>query len=177
MHIFCLYQSTLGICPKFLVPSVPTDNGKSPILTARKRSLGQGNVFTPVCHSVAQPPWMQMPPGLGRPPLDADPPGLGTPPGCNPPPYGKQAGGPHPTGMYTCLFCRYHMLKKAEDIGRIRRNIIMFAVTIVAVIVTIFVGRTQQGTGQSVSEVQLREIQRLREEGLREETARKSANN
>ena len=68
------------------------------------------------------------------------------------------------------------MLKKAEDIGRIRRNIIMFAVTIVAVIVTIFVGRTQQRTGQSVSEVQLREIQRLREEGLREEAASKGAN-
>ena len=67
------------------------------------------------------------------------------------------------------------MLKKAEDIGRVRRNIIMFAMTIVAVIVTIFVGRTQQRTGQSVSEVQLREIQRLRDEGLRE-AASKGAN-
>ena len=45
------------------------------IITARKRSMGQGNVFTPVCHSVqgegADPP-------VGRPggwslPLDADP--------------------------------------------------------------------------------------------------------
>ena len=177
MHIFCLYQSTLGVCPKFLVPSVPTDNGKSPILTARKRSLGQGNVFTPVCHSVAQPPGCRCPLGWADPLWMQTPRGWAHPPGCNPPQYGKQAGGPHPTGMYTCLFCRYHMLKKAEDIGRIRRNIIMFAVTIVAVIVTIFVGRTQQGTGQSMSEVQLREIQRLREEGLREETARKSANN
>ena len=91
----------------------PSQNevGNSGILvTARKRSFGQGNVFTLVCHSVhrgrgsAQPPrmqtpwigqtpWMQTPhgwadppgcrpPGLGRPPsLDADPPGVGqTPP-------------------------------------------------------------------------------------------------
>ena len=43
------------------------------IITARKRSLGQGNVFTPVCHSVHRdegiptfPHWMQTP-------LDADP--------------------------------------------------------------------------------------------------------
>ena len=27
-------------------------NGPVPIITARKRSLGQGNIFTPVCHSV-----------------------------------------------------------------------------------------------------------------------------
>ena len=74
---------------------------KMPIITARKRSLGQGNVFTPVCHSVhrgsaqplprCRPPQVQTPLGLGR-PLDVDPsgcrlphPGLGRPPGCRPP--------------------------------------------------------------------------------------------
>ena len=64
------------------------------IFTARKGSLGQGNVFTPVCHSVhrgegslptplprCRPPWMQTPLGWVDPSLDADPPGVGqTPP-------------------------------------------------------------------------------------------------
>ena len=37
-------------------------------------------------------PWMQTPPLGCRSPLDADP------------PYGQQAGGTLPTGMYTCSF-------------------------------------------------------------------------
>ena len=44
----------------------------------RKRSLGQGNVFTPVCHSAP-------------------------PPELNTTGYGQQAGGTHPTGMHSCL--------------------------------------------------------------------------
>ena len=66
------------------------------LVTARKRSLGQGNVLTPVCHSVhggrgsGQPP-----PSVGRlggywaDPPDADPPRCRPPrcrpPGCRPP--------------------------------------------------------------------------------------------
>ena len=60
------------------------------IITARKRSLGQGNVFTPVCHSCSQEggwvcptPLDADPSGLGRPSLDADP------PGCRPPGWGR----------------------------------------------------------------------------------------
>ena len=79
-----------------------------PVFTARRRSLGQGNVFTPVCHSVhrgvglpnplpdtdppRQTPWMQTSLGWTDPPPDADsarcrPPGLGRPPwgGADPP--------------------------------------------------------------------------------------------
>ena len=63
----------------------------------RKRSLGQGNVFTPLCHSVhggrgsAQPPPVGWPGGgLGRPPTNADPPGIGqTPPDADPPGLGR----------------------------------------------------------------------------------------
>ena len=63
------------------------------IIAARKRSLGQGNIFTPVCHSVHKggstgqvPPRDQVHPRAvhaGR--------------------YGQQAGGTHPTGMHSCL--------------------------------------------------------------------------
>ena len=67
------------------------------------------------------------------------------------------------------------MLKKAEDMGRMRRNMIMGAMVFVAAIVMIFVGRSQHRTGRSINEVGTREIERLREEGLREEAARKSA--
>ena len=65
------------------------------IFTARKWSLGQGNVFTPVSFcsqgggvsAQPQPPLADL--GVGQTPLDADPPGLGrTPPqvGQTPPP-------------------------------------------------------------------------------------------
>ena len=114
----------------------PSQNevGNSGILvTARKRSFGQGNVFTLVCHSVhrgrgsAQPPrmqtprigqtpWMQTPHGWADPP-GCRPPWMQTPrvgqtplPGCRPPrgwadtpPYSQQAGGTHPTGIHTCI--------------------------------------------------------------------------
>ena len=50
--------------------------------------LGQGNVFTPVCHSV-HGVCVDLPTPLNADPLDADP----------PPRYGQQAGGTHPTRM------------------------------------------------------------------------------
>ena len=49
------------------------------IITARKRSLGQGNIFTPVCHSVH---------------------GGGGIPACI-------AGGTHPTGMHSCFVLNF----------------------------------------------------------------------
>ena len=75
------------------------------IVTARKRSLGQGNGFTPVCHSVHRgggqvsaplhagihPPGRQPYP-LGRHPRPLDTMG-----------YGQHAGGTYPIGMHTCL--------------------------------------------------------------------------
>ena len=62
-HIFVLINLTLIIyLSAGIFKSIRTRNkccieicdleGKSKIFTARKRSLGQGNVFTPVCHSV-----------------------------------------------------------------------------------------------------------------------------
>ena len=76
------------------------------LLPPANEVLGQGNVFTPVCHPVhrergsaldadspgvgqtpwMQTPWMQIPPGwadpprLGKPPVDADPPTVGQTP-------------------------------------------------------------------------------------------------
>ena len=94
-----------------------------------KRSFGQGNIFTPVCHSVhrggsgKETPngWMEEPP---PPPLDGEPPpgwrtplgwrnpppqlDGGTPPDGEPPPgkrtpaYGLRSAGTHPTGMHSC---------------------------------------------------------------------------
>ena len=83
-----------------------------------QRSCGQGNIFTPVCHSVHRgggsasvhagiPP----PPGAGTPPWEqAHTPGSRHPPGPGTPPPGKQtrayglrAAGTHPTGMHSCL--------------------------------------------------------------------------
>ena len=60
----------------------PLISHKLQLFTARKRSLGQGNVFTAVCHSVhrgrgspwQRPPWTEPPDGD---PLDSDPPLLG----------------------------------------------------------------------------------------------------
>ena len=58
------------------------------MITACKRSLGQGNVFTPVCHSVhrgrhADP--LDTDP-IDADPLDAESPGCRTPLDANPPP-------------------------------------------------------------------------------------------
>ena len=60
------------------------------ILTVRKRSLGQGDVLTPVCHSVHG--------GL-------HPGGVGQTPPCPPSNstgYGQRASGMHPFGMHSC---------------------------------------------------------------------------
>ena len=73
------------------------------VITVRKRSLGQGNIFAPVCHSVhggyLRPPGTRYtPPGPGTPPqYQAHPPGPGTPrdqvhpPGPGTPPRAEHA--------------------------------------------------------------------------------------
>ena len=80
------------------------------IVTARKRSLGGGNVFTPVCDSVHNgrcllhcwdtPPWadtplVRHPPHLGRYPLGRYPPGQT--------PLGRHPLGKHPLGRHPSL--------------------------------------------------------------------------
>ena len=82
-------------------------------ITARKRSLGQGNVFTPVYHSVHRGGWLpsmhhrshdrgeEGQPPRGSPFRGVCIQGVGQtlPMGY----YGIQAGGTHPTGMHYCL--------------------------------------------------------------------------
>ena len=70
-------------------------------MVSGETKLRQGNVFTPVCHSVHRG-------GLSHPPRQTPP--SPTPLGRNPPPleqcmlgYGQQAGGTYPTGMHSCL--------------------------------------------------------------------------
>ena len=76
-----------------------------------QRSCGQGNIFTPVCHSVHRgegvclsacwdttPPRDQTPPGPPR----ADTPREQTSPSDQTPAYGLRAVGTHPTGMHSC---------------------------------------------------------------------------
>ena len=70
-------------------------------ITTRKRSLGQGNIFTPVCHSVHRGggvPGRYTPPGQVHPPRQVHPPWTGTPPGQVYPP-----GQVHLPGRYTPL--------------------------------------------------------------------------
>ena len=68
-----------------------------------KRSFGQGNIFTPVCHSVHRgvwgegfslpdPPGMETPPEQ-TPPPDGEPPQMETPPGWRTPPDGEPPPG------------------------------------------------------------------------------------
>ena len=98
-----------------------------------KRSFGQGNIFTPVCHSVhggvllarppprhrEPPPRADNPPGWRTPPGWTTPPGWRTPPEQNPPrmenqpppgkqtpAYGLRSAGTHPTGMHSCIQIR-----------------------------------------------------------------------
>ena len=71
--------------------------------TARKRGLGQGNVFTPLCLSVhgvegspwqGPPSWTEIPPQHWTEiPLNRDTPSL---------PLQYRTGGTHPTGMHSC---------------------------------------------------------------------------
>ena len=65
------------------------------IITARKRSLVQGNIFTGICLSTEPPLLDTDPPGQRPPietPLDRD----------LRPPYGKEGSGTHTTGMHSC---------------------------------------------------------------------------
>ena len=101
------------------------------MITVRKRSLVQGNVFTPVCHSVhrgevcipecngagkclplgpggVQPPWVRLPPG--HTPLGQTPP---TTPLGRPPPSVEmtiEAGGTHPTAMHSYLSSNWNLI-------------------------------------------------------------------
>ena len=105
---------------------------KGLLVTARKRSFGQGNIFSSVCQEFCSQEQEQAPPSPSeeQTPLRADPlpwdqappaphsPGPGTspeqtPPRCRPPcavhagRYGQQAGGIHPTGMQSCSNCEH----------------------------------------------------------------------
>ena len=76
--------------------------------------VGEGYVFTTVCHSVhrggvclsacwGRPPREQTPPGNRQPPEQTPPPPEQAPPcAVHAGRYGQQAGGTHPTGMHTC---------------------------------------------------------------------------
>ena len=80
-----------------------------PIITAHKRSLGQGNTFAPVCHSVHRgfclsACWDSRLPGSRHSPRSRQPPpGANTPRTVHAERYGQQAGGTYPTGMHTCF--------------------------------------------------------------------------
>ena len=104
----------------------------SAVITARKRSLGQGNIFAPVCHSVHRGVSGQVhPPGQVHPrqvhPLGKYTPRAGTPPGQVPTRqvhlshqcmlgYGQQAGGTHPTVMHSCSLS--FLSAKLHNLGR-----------------------------------------------------------
>ena len=66
------------------------------IFNVRKQSLGQGNVFTPVCHSVNMGGLPTPPPPYADHPLSRY---MG---------YGQQAGGTYPTIMHTCYGKRFY---------------------------------------------------------------------
>ena len=68
---------------------------------ARKRSLGQDNIFAPVCHSVHYGGVSaSVHVGIRTHPRDQTPPPPG---GVHAVRYGHQAGGTHPTGMHSCI--------------------------------------------------------------------------
>ena len=85
------------------------------VFAARKRSLGQGNIFSSVCQEFCpqeggevsasvhagisySSPWDQATPR-------ADPPGPGPPGAVHAGRYGQWAGSMHPTGMQSCMTC------------------------------------------------------------------------
>ena len=66
----------------------------------QQRSCGQGNIFTPVCHSV---PWEQTPPGADTSPGSRHPPGSRYPPGSRHPPAADTLLPPPPHPQQTPL--------------------------------------------------------------------------
>ena len=81
------------------------------LFTARKRSLGQGNIFTSVCQEFCPQGGVSAsvhagipPPGPGRHPRDQAPPRPGTPRAEHAGRYSQRVGGTHPTGMHSCSF-------------------------------------------------------------------------
>ena len=69
------------------------------VFTARKRSLGQGNLFTPVCDSVHRGvSWQTPPSGADTPPRQTPPQQADTPS----PEMATAADGTHPAGMHSC---------------------------------------------------------------------------
>ena len=123
------YMSTLF----FSLGKIISCTQDTSIFTARKRSLGQGNIFAPVCHSVHRVGGYlgRYPPGrythLGRytPQAGTSPLARYTPSGQVHPQqrmlgYGQQAGDTHPTGMHSCPRCNcysVHSFKIIDDIN------------------------------------------------------------
>ena len=71
------------------------------IITTRKRSFGQGNIFSSVCQEFCS--WGGVP-GQVHPPPGRCTPWAGSPPrAVHAGKYGQQAGGTHPTGMHSCI--------------------------------------------------------------------------
>ena len=85
-----------------------TNHIKNNMITARKRSLGQGNTFSSVCQEFCSQgggsTWADTPPGQVPPPMQVHPPGRYTPPGQDPPPQQVHLPGQvHPLSRYTQL--------------------------------------------------------------------------
>ena len=86
-----------------LPPPPPPPRGFVVIFTARKRSLGQGNIFTPVCHSVQGGGGCLVPGGVPAP--------GGGGAWWRPIPEATAPGGTHPTGMHSCRISVHLTLK------------------------------------------------------------------
>ena len=103
--------------PECVLAHPESTNNEHEIITARKRSLGQGNMFTGVCLSTG---WM---PGAGgawsrgcllwEGGLVQGGAWSGGVPGGDPP-TGAAAGGTHPTGMHSCIQTCWPLLKLAS---------------------------------------------------------------
>ena len=112
-YLFPRFHSSAVTSPEYLLFFLACPfSADSSFITSRKRSLGQGNAFTPVCHSV---PWGGCIPGCnghrwcllgGICPGDVWPGGwcllprgVSTP---HSPEMATEAGGTQPTGMHSC---------------------------------------------------------------------------
>ena len=74
------------------------------IITTRKQSLGQGNIFAPVCHSVHRGGEIPDPPGSRHPPWEQNPPVTRYTPGEQTPPLDQV----HPLGPGTPPWDQVH---------------------------------------------------------------------